>query len=166
MVWHKKVEIIVMVTNLTEPSGMKCEQYWPDVSQDEEYGDVHVSCQNLQIFADYTFRTFEVINNAEKGDVCRRLVHLHYTAWPDKKTPEDVISLLEFRQKYRDVKTTLHGPIIVHCSAGIGRTGVFIAVDRLIMEGNCEGTVNVPACLNKIREQRMKMVQTSVCWIY
>ncbi|XP_060574463.1 receptor-type tyrosine-protein phosphatase alpha-like [Ruditapes philippinarum] len=161
MVWHKKVEIIVMVTNLNEPSGMKCEQYWPDVSQDEDYGDVHVSCQNIQIFADYTLRTFKVINNTEKGDVCRRLVHLHYTSWPDKKTPEDVISLLEFRQKYRDVKTSLNGPIIVHCSAGIGRTGVFIAVDRLIMEGNREGTVNVPACLNKMREQRVKMVQTS-----
>ncbi|XP_060607687.1 receptor-type tyrosine-protein phosphatase alpha-like [Ruditapes philippinarum] len=161
MVWHMKVEIIVMLTNLNEPSGMKCEQYWPDVNQSEMFGDEHVFCQELYEFAEYTIRKFEVSSNKNRQTACRRIVQLHYTAWPDKKTPEDVVTLLEFRHKFRNIDTTLNGPVIIHCSAGIGRTGVFIAIDKLILEGHSEGTVNVAVCVKKMREMRMKMVQTT-----
>ncbi|XP_053388708.1 receptor-type tyrosine-protein phosphatase epsilon-like, partial [Mercenaria mercenaria] len=156
MVWHEKSDIIVMLTNLEEPSGMKCQQYWPEKGGNIWYEDVCVSLQRAEFFAEYNIRTFTISNNEER----RLLTHLHYTAWPDKKVPEDATSLLEFRQRLRATPTSAKGPIVIHCSAGIGRTGTLIALDRLIEEGQCEGYINVFECVKKMRAQRVKMVQT------
>ncbi|XP_053378702.1 receptor-type tyrosine-protein phosphatase kappa-like [Mercenaria mercenaria] len=157
MVWNEKSDIIVMLTNLSEASGMKCEKYWPESETEELYGEVKVKCLSVEKYAEYTVRTFEV----SKGKEERNLLQLHYTAWPDKGVPLEVTSLVEFRQRVKAVPVILGGPVIVHCSAGIGRTGTYIALDQLTEEGKCEGSVNVFNCVNRMREQRVNMVQTA-----
>lgn len=162
MVWCEQSDIIVMVTNLQEPSGMKCEQYWPDCGRSTLYGDIQVTCNKEDTFAEYTTRSLTVSKVNEQ----RIVTHLHYTAWPDKKVPEDVTTLIEFRERIKATHSSRKGPMVVHCSAGIGRTGTLIALDRLIEEGQCESAVNVFKCVNSMREQRVKMVQTQEQYIY
>ncbi|XP_053389697.1 receptor-type tyrosine-protein phosphatase U-like, partial [Mercenaria mercenaria] len=162
MIWYERSDVIVMLTNLREPSGMKCEKYWPEGGAVIWYGDVCVSCQAIECFAEYTIRTFTL----SKEEECRSLTHLHYTAWPDKTVPEDVTSLIEFRQRMKATPTTSEGPVVVHCSAGIGRTGTLIALDRLIEEGQDKGSLNVFECVDNMREQRVKMVQTFEQYMY
>ncbi|XP_060568867.1 uncharacterized protein LOC132727411 [Ruditapes philippinarum] len=162
MVWHERSDMIIMLTKLHEPSGMKCEKYWPNKGTDQQYGDVIVTCETYEAFAEYTIRTFRV----SKGNQHRSLKHLHYTAWPDKTVPEDVTSLLDFRKRMKDVPITQGGPIIIHCSAGIGRTGTLIALDILIEEGQDKDSVNVFECVDNLRTQRVKMVQTVEQYIY
>ncbi|XP_053378690.1 receptor-type tyrosine-protein phosphatase alpha-like [Mercenaria mercenaria] len=157
MVWNEKSDIIVMLTNLRETSGMKCERYWPKVETETLYGQINVKCRSVEEYAEYTVRTFTI----SKGQEQRNLLQLHYTAWPDKGVPLEVTSLVEFRQRVKAVPVTFDGPIIVHCSAGVGRTGTYIALDQLTEEGKCEGSVDVFNCVNRMREQRVNMVQTA-----
>ncbi|XP_060581444.1 receptor-type tyrosine-protein phosphatase epsilon-like [Ruditapes philippinarum] len=162
MVWYEKSDVIVMLTNLVEPSGMKCEQYWPEAGAKEIYGDICVNSKRLETFAEYTVREFEISKKQEK----RCVIQLHFTAWPDKTVPEDVTSLIEFRQRVIQTPTDSSGPVIVHCSAGIGRTGTFIALDRLIREGQKTNEINVFECVQNMRQQRIKMVQTLEQYVY
>ncbi|XP_060597478.1 receptor-type tyrosine-protein phosphatase epsilon-like [Ruditapes philippinarum] len=161
MVWYEQSDVIVMLTNLRELSGMKCEQYWPG-SEKITYGDICVSSMKSDIFAEYTVRRFQLLKKNEK----RYVTQLHFTAWPDKSVPEDVTSLIEFRQRMIQTPTHFTGPVIVHCSAGIGRTGTFIALDRLIREGHTNHDLNVFECVQHMRGQRVKMVQTLEQYIY
>ncbi|XP_060603508.1 receptor-type tyrosine-protein phosphatase alpha-like, partial [Ruditapes philippinarum] len=96
----------------------------------------------------------------------REIVQVHFTAWPDKGTPDDVTSLIEFRQKVNSTKTKLDGPILVHCSAGIGRTGTYIALDSITNEGETEGAVDIYAFVRNMREQRVNMIQTAEQYQY
>ncbi|XP_060560020.1 receptor-type tyrosine-protein phosphatase kappa-like [Ruditapes philippinarum] len=157
MVWYKKTDIVVMLTNLRETSGMKCEQYWPEEDTEIEYGDITVKCRSVEAFAEYTVRTCTII----KGKNERQIIQLHFTAWPDKGVPQEVTSLVEFRQRVNAVPKTLGGPIIVHCSAGVGRTGTYIGLDILTQEGKEKGSVDVFDCVNRMRHQRVNMVQTA-----
>ncbi|XP_052221304.1 receptor-type tyrosine-protein phosphatase T-like [Dreissena polymorpha] len=156
MIWQQKVDTIVMVTNLVEEGKDKCEQYWPNVESSTMYGDIRVSCTNEDTYAEFIRRTFVINLKKEK----RNLYHLHFTAWPDKGIPEDVTSIVEFRQKVLNVPVVLGGPTVVHCSAGIGRTGTYIALDILIREGEAENMVDIPGCVVTMRQNRPNMVQT------
>ncbi|XP_053379824.1 receptor-type tyrosine-protein phosphatase alpha-like [Mercenaria mercenaria] len=157
MVWNEKSDIIVMLTNLREASGKKCEKYWPDSDKEEVYGQIKATCRSIEDFAEYTVRTLTI----SKGKEEKHVVQLHYTAWPDKGVPEEVTSLVEFRQRVKAVPVILGGPVIIHCSAGVGRTGTYIALDQLTEEGKCERSVDVVNCVNRMREQRVNMVQTA-----
>ncbi|XP_052262517.1 receptor-type tyrosine-protein phosphatase kappa-like [Dreissena polymorpha] len=156
MIWQHKVERVVMVTNLDEEGKTKCEKYWPDVDDTKAYGDVLVKGITEDVYAEYTRRTFKMTH----GSNCRTLHHLHFTAWPDKGIPEDVTALIEFRQRVMRVQTKLDGPTLVHCSAGIGRTGTYIALDILIHEGEAEGAVEIQGCVLNMRRNRVNMIQT------
>lgn len=162
MVWHEKSDVIVMLTNLQEPSGMKCEKYWADHGTTREVGDFTIQSMSEEVAAEYTVRTLNVTKKGES----RLVTQLHYTAWPDKKVPEDVTSLIEFWQRVKAASTRSLGPLIVHCSAGIGRTGTYIALDRLFEEGKTTNTVNVFDCVMSMRQQRVNMVQTQDQYIY
>ncbi|KAL4216294.1 Protein tyrosine phosphatase [Mactra antiquata] len=157
MVWYEKSDVIVMLTNLQEPSGMKCEQYWPNLGQTLNLPDFEIKCDSMEDFSEYTLRTFTVTKDNER----RTVNQLHYTAWPDKSIPKNVTSLVEFRQRVKSTHTLSQGPVVVHCSAGIGRTGTYIAIDLLTEEGLTEGSVDVFGCIRNMREQRVNMVQTS-----
>ncbi|KAH3712247.1 hypothetical protein DPMN_071934 [Dreissena polymorpha] len=157
MVWQQKVEKIVMVTNLVEEETEKCEQYWPNESSSQMFGDVRVLCQSEKHYAEFTRRTFTI----EKEEEERTLHHLHFTSWPDKDVPDDVTSIIDFRHKVLHATSVLGGPTIVHCSAGIGRTGTYIAIDILTKEGESERAVDIAGCVLNMRQNRPNMVQTA-----
>ncbi|XP_053386937.1 uncharacterized protein LOC123541961 [Mercenaria mercenaria] len=162
MVWQEKVGKIVMLTKLDEGGAPKCDQYWPEKDFSLMYASIQVTCQSEESYADYTVRSFTLQKDSEK----RKIVQVHFTAWPDKGVPDDVTSLIEFRQKVISTKTDLEGPILVHCSAGIGRTGTYIALDSLTEEGEAEGEVDIYAFVRNMREQRVNMVQTAEQYQY
>ncbi|WAR16991.1 PTPRT-like protein, partial [Mya arenaria] len=127
MIWQEKVEKIVMLTNLVEKGKDKCEQYWPHPGNSKHYGMYYVSCLNEDEYADYIRREFTI----SKGRETRELHHLHFTFWPDKGVPEEVTGIVEFRQRVQNIPSEFDGPVLVHCSAGVGRTGTYIALDIL-----------------------------------
>ncbi|XP_052765780.1 uncharacterized protein LOC128207025 isoform X2 [Mya arenaria] len=156
MIWQEKVEKVVMVTNLIEQGNPKCEQYWPDPGTSKLYGEVNVRSENEQTFSDYTRRSFILIKGSEQ----RKLHHLHFTCWPDKDVPENVTSIIDFRQAVINSTTQLHGPVLVHCSAGVGRTGTYIALDILTNEGETEEAIAIQGCVINMRQNRPNMIQT------
>ncbi|XP_052763406.1 uncharacterized protein LOC128205641 isoform X2 [Mya arenaria] len=156
MVWQQKVEKIVMVTNLVEGKKTKCEQYWPDQYQSKLYGDIEVVCKIEKNYADFIWRQFTLSKNSEE----RKLHHLQFTSWPDKDIPDDVTSVIEFRQRVNALPSTFNGPVVVHCSAGVGRTGTYIALDILTKEGETEGAIDIPGCVLNMRQNRPNMIQT------
>ena len=88
----------------------------------------------------------------------------HYTAWPDHGVPDNVMSVISFIRHVRKLyPVSLDQPLLVHCSAGVGRTGTFITLDMMMQQMKAEGTLSVHQCVRNLRTQRMKMVQTLVC---
>ncbi|XP_052764466.1 multiple epidermal growth factor-like domains protein 10 isoform X2 [Mya arenaria] len=157
MIWQQKVGKIVMLTNLVEDGKPKCDQYWPDHGTTKQYGEIHVTCLTEDMYADFLMLTFSV--KMDKED--RAVQHLHFTSWPDKGVPDDVTSLVDFRHRVLQTKSPLDGPTLVHCSAGVGRTGTYIAMDVLTREGEAEGSVDIHGCVNTLRHRRTRMVQTA-----
>ncbi|XP_052762977.1 receptor-type tyrosine-protein phosphatase mu-like isoform X2 [Mya arenaria] len=155
-VWQQKVEKVVMVTNLIEENKDKCDQYWPNVGSSARYGNVNVTCLSEDEYAEFTRRTFQISQNSEE----RKLHHFHFTCWPDRGVPEDFTSLIEFRQLVLNTSTKLNGPTVVHCSAGVGRTGTYCALDILTKEGKAEGSLDIPGCVLNMRQNRPNMIQT------
>ncbi|WAR16665.1 PTPRS-like protein [Mya arenaria] len=111
MVWQQEVEKIVMVTNLVERKKTKCEQYWPVHNQSKIYGDIEVVCKDEHIYADFIWRQLTLSKNSKE----RRLHHLQFTSWLDKDIPDDVTSIIEFRQRVNALPISSTGPIVVHC---------------------------------------------------
>ncbi|KAJ8305503.1 hypothetical protein KUTeg_016048, partial [Tegillarca granosa] len=98
--------------------------------------------------------------NFKDGSEWRKIRQFHFTAWPDRGVPKYASSLVHFRHKVLSMPTKGKGPLIVHCSAGIGRTGTFIALDILVAQARSTGQVDVLACVETLRRQRINMVQT------
>ena len=91
------------------------------------------------------------------------MTHFHFTAWPDHGVPSQPTSLLSFRRKFHTYDSgSVSGPVVVHCSAGVGRSGTFIALDYLLDQAKAEGQVDVLGCVYKLRNCRVNMVQTPV----
>ncbi|XP_071081861.1 receptor-type tyrosine-protein phosphatase epsilon-like [Haliotis cracherodii] len=153
MVWQEDVTQIVMLTRLMEMNKTKCEQYWPDGNKAKKYGHVKVFNKNVTVRADYRIYTFLL----QKFGVERTVTHYHFTSWPDHGVPS-APALVNF---WRLVKQghMARDPMVVHCSAGVGRTGAFIALDYLIDEAESDKRVNVYMCVCKMRQNRMNMVQ-------
>ncbi|KAK3577064.1 hypothetical protein CHS0354_037087 [Potamilus streckersoni] len=161
MLWQYDVEKVVMLTGLVECGRHKCELYWPEEEgQTRTFGSVSVTLLDTDVFADYEIRTLEM----SVGDKSKRLTHFYYTAWPDKGVPRATSSVVLFWNRVNKMPTKK--PIVVHCSAGIGRTGTFIALEILVNQGRAEGHVNVSACVSNIRRQRVSMVQTKEQYIF
>ncbi|XP_053269491.1 receptor-type tyrosine-protein phosphatase epsilon isoform X6 [Pleuronectes platessa] len=163
MIWEKKVATVVMLTNLKERKEDKCCQYWPDQGC-WTYGNVRVAVEDFTVLVDYTIRKFCVQYQA--GDAAKttpRLVtQLHFTSWPDFGVPFSPIGMLKFLKKVKAVNPPFAGPIVVHCSAGVGRTGTFIVIDAMIDMMHPEQKVDVFGLVTKIREQRSQLVQTDM----
>lgn len=145
-----------MLTNLREERIVKCSQYWPDVSEDT-LGHFTIRVMNVQVYADYTIRTLGVKQTGEEFHVVQ---HFQYTSWPEHGAPDDPIPLLDMLYKVREYHKTDPAPILVHCGTGIGRSGVYIAIDTLIEQFLVEGSVNVFQCVRKMRKDRPFMVRT------
>ncbi|KFQ55990.1 Receptor-type tyrosine-protein phosphatase kappa, partial [Nestor notabilis] len=157
MVWQEKTSVIVMLTGLVEQNKTKCEQYWPD--HEQVYGDFTVTLNNTRTTTGLVTRIFSL---QKAGCALPRVVEqLHYLLWPDHGVPRNSAQLLCLVDVVnKRTSEAPAGPVVVHCSAGIGRTGTFIALDFLLKMGKAEGKVDVFHCVQRLREQRVSMVQT------
>ncbi|XP_025079512.1 uncharacterized protein LOC112555363 isoform X2 [Pomacea canaliculata] len=162
MVWDVDCPCIVMLTNTVEMGRFKCEQYWPAEGVDVlSVGSIKVTVSKVTTLADYCVR--ELI--LERDGQTRRVAMFHYTAWPDNYAPASPWSLLDFRFKVHQAALT-NGPTIVHCSAGIGRTGTFLTLDIQLSRAEHEDSVDVFTCVWNLRQQRISMVQTLAQYIF
>ncbi|XP_065926570.1 uncharacterized protein [Magallana gigas] len=158
MIWQERVTTIVMVTNLKEGEKHKCNKYWPDKDKPATYGPVLVTLLEEKEYAFYTTRQLSVYNKELKNT--RVVTQYHYTAWPDHGVPEP-LGLLSFHSHVMNTSANnSQGPTTVHCSAGVGRTGTYIALDALFQMGKGKGIVNVAEFVAKMRQNRVSMVQT------
>eukprot|EP00075_Anas_platyrhynchos_P012803 XP_027302056.1 receptor-type tyrosine-protein phosphatase kappa isoform X3 [Anas platyrhynchos] len=157
MVWQEKISVIVMLTGLVEQNKTKCEQYWPE--QEQVYGDFTVTLNNTRTTTGLITRIFCL--QKAGCPLPRAVEQLHYQQWPDHGVPRNPAQLLYLVERVNNRESQAPaGPVLVHCSAGIGRTGTFIAMDFLLKMAKAEGKVDVFHCVQKLREQRVSMVQT------
>nr|XP_034311833.1 receptor-type tyrosine-protein phosphatase epsilon isoform X5 [Crassostrea gigas] len=157
MVWQENARIIVCLTNISEAKTKKCAKYWPDLNDKHMEGDISIRCQKEQTYAENVVRHLRIKNNSENTE--RNVFMFHYTQWPDHGVPEPLSLVVFHRHVMKTVEDHPMGYIVVHCSAGIGRTGTFIALDALYKEGERTGKVNVPQYVEKMRNARMNMIQ-------
>ncbi|XP_056000199.1 receptor-type tyrosine-protein phosphatase F-like isoform X2 [Ostrea edulis] len=160
MIWQNDVTRIVMLTNLYEGDRMKCLKYWPDT--DLDIGQYTIILDNVDVYDHYVLR-YMVVHFQEEE---KKVTQFHFTTWPDKSIPVDPTSLIYFRNLVRNGLTASDGPIVVHCSAGIGRTGTFISFDYLLEEGTAEETIDVKGYIASLRQQRGGSVQTCDQYIF
>lgn len=164
MVWHEKCSIIVMTTKEIERSKPKCVRYWCDRDQTTKFGRVTVQTINEKTMLDYTLREFKVFYDNNESE-SRIVYHYHFMAWPDHGVPSDPGCVLNFLHEVNCKQESIGDskPIIVHCSAGIGRTGTFIVIDILIDLINQHGLdceIDIQRTIQIIRTKRSGMVQT------
>ncbi|XP_033180286.1 receptor-type tyrosine-protein phosphatase kappa-like isoform X1 [Bombus impatiens] len=161
MIWQKESYIICMVTNLSEEGKTKCEQYWPDTGKRKTYGDITVLNARQDVFAHFTFRTLYVTYK----DEARKIQHLHYTTWPDHDIPLSTHSMITYLKKLL-ITPPGNGPVVVHCSAGVGRTGIVILCDICLRRAIAEGAVDVFAEMKALRSQRPNMVNNKQQYLF
>ncbi|KAI4538509.1 hypothetical protein MG293_011912, partial [Ovis ammon polii] len=162
MIWQENSASIVMVTNLVEVGRVKCVRYWPDDT--EVYGDIKVTLIETEPLAEYIIRTFTV---QKKGyHEIRELRLFHFTSWPDHGVPCYATGLLGFVRQVKFLNPPEAGPIVVHCSAGAGRTGCFIAIDTMLDMAENEGVVDIFNCVRELRAQRVNLVQTEEQYVF
>ncbi|KAM9299405.1 receptor-type tyrosine-protein phosphatase H [Gastrophryne carolinensis] len=166
MIWEHHIDTIVMLTNCMENGRIKCERYWPLDYTPCTYGDIIVTGTSDTILEEWTIRDFSVKHGKQLGT--KSLRHFHFTAWPDHGVPDSTASIIKFRNLVRDHMDQRRstGPTLVHCSAGVGRTGTLIALDYLIQQMEREYRIGVYGFVNKMRLNRPLMVQTEAQYIF
>ncbi|XP_067674713.1 uncharacterized protein [Haliotis asinina] len=169
MIWEKKVSIIVMVTPVKENGKVKCEEYWPaEVQEPKEYGDIVVENTSFSSLNTYNVTVFQ-LRNGQDNDV-RVIKHFHFLNWKDMSADVERSDILDFVRTVRShLRPDMEGPIVVHCSAGVGRTGTFICLDYLIQfieKHDLSDTVDIYGYVMKLRNNRVLMVQTETQYVF
>ncbi|KYM98902.1 Tyrosine-protein phosphatase non-receptor type 11, partial [Cyphomyrmex costatus] len=177
MVYQENTHVIVMTTKEIERGKNKCARYWPEEGESSEYGNEwKVRAVSRTSTADYTLREFFLQGTKPEFSESRRIYHYHFQAWPDHGVPSDPGCVLNFlhdvnaRQESiaaslasKDQDEPCIGPILVHCSAGIGRTGTFIVIDMILDQIKCHGLdceIDIQRTVQRVRTRRSGMVQT------
>nr|XP_022318789.1 uncharacterized protein LOC111121708 isoform X2 [Crassostrea virginica] len=154
MAWQEGVHQIIMLTNTIEDGKIKCETYWPEVEEPLTIGDVVVCLKSAKHFANYSIRQLTLSFEGEG----RTIRQYHFTGWPDHGIPE-TLELVHFLKQVQSCEYYGQGPMLVHCSAGVGRTGTFIALDALYRHGQRIQFVEILGYIKRMRECRMSMIQ-------
>lgn len=166
MIWQENTRVIVMTTKEFERAKNKCAKYWPDQGQAKEWGNAKLTCLSEKSTNDYTLREF-LFSWRNKEE--RHIYQYHFQVWPDHGVPGDPGCVLNFlhdvnaRQEQIMLDGVTPGPICVHCSAGIGRTGTFIVIDMILDQVEREGfdtEIDIQRTIQMVRSQRSGMVQT------
>uniref|UniRef100_A0A8C1F159 Receptor-type tyrosine-protein phosphatase F n=1 Tax=Cyprinus carpio carpio TaxID=630221 RepID=A0A8C1F159_CYPCA len=163
MVWEQRASTIVMMTRLEEKTRIKCDQYWP-VRGTETYGMIQVTMLDAVELATYSVRTFALYKNGSSEK--REVRQFQFMAWPDHGVPEYPTPILAFLRRVKACNPPDAGPMVVHCSAGVGRTGCFIDIDAMLERMKHEKTVDIYGHVTCMRAQRNYMVQTEDQYIF
>uniref|UniRef100_A0A674CMX5 protein-tyrosine-phosphatase n=1 Tax=Salmo trutta TaxID=8032 RepID=A0A674CMX5_SALTR len=167
MVWEQNVHNVVMVTQCVEKGRVKCDHYWPFDQDPLYYGDLIVQMLSESVLPEWTIREFKICSE-DQLNYSRVVRQFHYTVWPDHGVPETTQSLIQFVRTVRDYinRTSGSGATVAHCSAGVGRTGTFISLDRVLQQLDTKDTVDIYGAVFDLRLHRSHMVQTECQYAY
>ncbi|KAM9342811.1 tyrosine-protein phosphatase non-receptor type 1 isoform 2-T2 [Pholidichthys leucotaenia] len=167
MVWEQRTRGVVMLNRVIEKGSIKCAQYWPlreerDVIFEDTNFKLTLVSEDIKSY--YTVRQLELENLPTQET--REILHFHYTTWPDFGVPESPASFLNFLFKVREsgCLNSDTGPVVVHCSAGIGRSGTFCLVDTCLLLMSLRkdpSSVRIRDVLLEMRRHRMGLIQTA-----
>uniref|UniRef100_A0A8B9LDW5 protein-tyrosine-phosphatase n=1 Tax=Astyanax mexicanus TaxID=7994 RepID=A0A8B9LDW5_ASTMX len=164
MVWQEETHVIVMTTREVEKGRNKCVPYWPDPGASKEFGRYVVMSLSERDATDYKVRVMELAP-LDQSEAPREIWHYQYLSWPDHGVPQEPGGVLSFLTQVnnKQMEFASAGPMIIHCSAGIGRTGTIVVIDMLIETIDTKGVecdIDIQKCILMVREQRSGMVQT------
>ncbi|XP_048880662.1 tyrosine-protein phosphatase non-receptor type 6 [Brienomyrus brachyistius] len=164
MVWQECSRVIVMTTREVEKGRNKCVPYWPELEGSKEAGPYLVTCLSERDASDYKIRVLQ-ISPLDQSDGPRQIWHYQYLSWPDHGVPQEPGGVLSFLTQVNAKQMDFHdaGPMIIHCSAGIGRTGTILVIDMLVDIIDAKGMdcdIDISKAILMVRDQRSGMVQT------
>jgi tyrosine-protein phosphatase non-receptor type 4 len=178
MIWEGQSSLIIMLTTIVERGRIKCHNYWPEVGETVEYGRLSVTCTREDSRENFVFRDFSIRHldkvkmrkhSGDSGEISgddddeeevRHVTQMAYLSWPDHGVPENHDEFIQFVETVRLHRQGSIYPTIVHCSAGIGRTGVLILMETALYLIEANQPV-YPLDLTRImRDQRASMIQT------
>ncbi|KAK3549019.1 hypothetical protein QTP70_025091, partial [Hemibagrus guttatus] len=163
MIWETRTKTIVMLTQCFEKGRIRCHQYWPEDNKPVTvFGDIIITKLTEDVHPDWTVRALRV----EKHGDYMVVHHFNYTSWPEHGVPESSSTLIQFVKAVRSNRGHDNTTIVVHCSAGVGRTGVFIALDHLIQHIRDHDFVDVYGLVAELRSERMCMVQNLAQYMF
>lgn len=167
MIWEHKVCVIVMLTGIEEHGKIKCSQYWSDDEPKIIEETFNVAVVSTKKYSDYIVRRLQVkyIKDEDSKDE-REILHFHFMMWKDFLAPEQPSWLLRFIKRVNEHYSADRGPLLVHCSAGVGRTGTFVAIDSLLQQLEDEGQVDIYIYICSLRKQRNFLVQSLKQYIF
>ncbi|XP_011501448.1 PREDICTED: tyrosine-protein phosphatase 69D isoform X2 [Ceratosolen solmsi marchali] len=164
MIWEQHLELVLMLTNLEEYSKTKCAKYWPDKGETKNFGDITVEHVGEYQYSDYVVRELKMTRTGERDT--RKIVQYHFLVWKDFMAPEHPHAILRFVKRVNEAYSLEKGPILVHCSAGVGRTGTLVALDSLMQQLAEEGQVSIFNTVCDLRHQRNFLVQSLKQYIF
>ncbi|XP_040845891.1 phosphatidylinositol phosphatase PTPRQ isoform X2 [Ochotona curzoniae] len=163
MVWETRAKTLVMLTQCFEKGRIRCHQYWPEDNKPVTvFGDIVITKLVEDVQVDWTIRDLKI----ERHGDCMTVQQCNFTSWPEHGVPENSAPLIHFVKLVRASRTHDATPMIVHCSAGVGRTGVFIALDHLTQHINDHDFVDIYGLVAELRSERMCMVQNLAQYIF
>ena len=160
MVWEQESPLVIMLTTVVERGRVKCHQYWPAVDTTMMYGQISVTCTREDARGSFVFRDFTLLE-VETGTE-RIVTQMQYLSWPDHGTPSDTVEFVDFVSSVRETREAAAtvAPTVVHCSAGIGRTGVLILMETAACLIEANQAVYPLDLTRTMRDQRPAMIQT------
>ncbi|XP_030334915.1 phosphatidylinositol phosphatase PTPRQ isoform X7 [Strigops habroptila] len=163
MVWETRAKTLVMLTQCFEKGRIRCHQYWPEDNKPVTvFGDIVITKLMEDIQIDWTIRDLKI----ERHGDCMMVRQCNFTSWPEHGVPETTAPIIHFVKLIRASRAHDNTPMVVHCSAGVGRTGVYIALDHLTQHVNDHDFVDIYGLVAELRSERMCMVQNLAQYIF
>uniref|UniRef100_A0A8C4UAY8 Phosphatidylinositol phosphatase PTPRQ n=1 Tax=Falco tinnunculus TaxID=100819 RepID=A0A8C4UAY8_FALTI len=163
MVWETRAKTLVMLTQCFEKGRIRCHQYWPEDNKPVTvFGDIVITKLVEDIQIDWTIRDLKI----ERHGDCMMVRQCNFTSWPEHGVPETTAPIIHFVKLIRASRAHDNTPMVVHCSAGVGRTGVYIALDHLTQHINDHDFVDIYGLVAELRSERMCMVQNLAQYIF